>query len=195
MIFSTEKIVNSLRAKIKKQGNPAFARSRGKFIGEKSISYGVKLQDLRRIVKEFYAGNPALANGKNCSEVAEDLFKSRVFDLQLAGVFLAGNCKIKDIGIIEKWFDYINDWAVCDTLSTEVITDILVGDHTAINRIFSWSKSPNQWIRRVALVTTVKLKDKITNWESLAEKILILFDQEKEPIVKKAVEWLKKELK
>ena len=59
--------------------------------------------------------------------------------------------------------------------------------------LYDWLNSENVWLKRTALVTTVKLKNKVKNWEELASKMLSLAEKEKEPLIKKASRWLEKE--
>ncbi|MGE4554775.1 MAG: DNA alkylation repair protein, partial [Candidatus Paceibacterota bacterium] len=82
----------------------------------------------------------------------------------------------------------------CDTMCSEVITRILEKTPKEIVTLFNWRNAKNKWLRRSLLVTVVKLKNKIENWQRVALKILSSFSKEEERIVKKAVHWLEREI-
>jgi len=125
---------------------------------------------------------------------------TKLFENQMTGIFLLGlllkSGRNINISEIEKLIiKYINNWATCDTMSSEVIARRIKNHSAEINTLYAWSNSENIWLRRSVLVTVVKLKNKI---KELDKKLLLnvhsLFIKEKEPIVKKAVYWLEKEV-
>lgn len=63
-----------------------------------------------------------------------------------------------------------------------------------IKILYTWAKSENIWLRRATIVTTVKMKNKIENWQEQFKILFSFFLKEKEPIVKKAVYWLEREI-
>jgi 3-methyladenine DNA glycosylase AlkD len=121
---------------------------------------------------------------------------TKVFENQMAGIFLLSKIGGKlSISELEKLIKkYINNWATCDTMSSEVAAKVLIESPERIEALYTWAKSKNIWLKRAALTTTVKLKDKIENWQEVACQILSLLEKEKEPTLKKAVHWLKKEV-
>jgi len=101
---------------------------------------------------------------------------------------------IKDISWLEKLItENVNNWAVSDALASEVLVPVLKNSLKKNNLLYDWANSENIWLKRTALVTTVKLKNKVENWEELASKMLSLAEKEKEPLIKKASRWLEKE--
>jgi 3-methyladenine DNA glycosylase AlkD len=173
------------------------AQSRNKLIGEKIISYGVRTKEIRKIIKKYWKEYPELKTTAVCFTTAEKLISTKNLDSKLAGIFLLGlyqkNLAIKDISWLEKLITKnINNWAVTDTLAGEVLAPVLKNSPKKNNLLYDWLNSENIWLKRAALVTTVKLKNKVENWEELAFKMLSLAEKEKEPLVKKAAHWLEK---
>ncbi len=183
---------------LRKSGNKEFAQRRNRLIGEGVISYGVKTSEVRKITKEYWRKNQELKMAESCFKIAEELISTKVFDNQMAGIFFLGLCQeifAKDIPRLKKLITlYLDNWATCDTISGEVVAKILKRSPEKIEVLYTWVKSRNIWLKRVALVTTVKLKNKIENWQEVASQILSFSEKEKEPIIKKAVHWLEKEL-
>lgn len=188
-----------LNQELRKNQDKKFAQSRNKFIGEEIFSYGVKTKEIRKIVKGYWKEYPELKTAKACFTTAEKLISAKILDNQLAGIFLLGwyqkTLAIKDISWLEKLItENINNWAVSDAFASEVLAPVLKNSQKRNDFLYDWANSENIWLKRAALVTTVKLKNKIENWEELAFKMLSLTEKEKESLIKKAAHWLKKEV-
>jgi len=186
-----------LNQELRKNQDKKFAQSRNKLIGEKIISYGVRTKEIRKIVKKYWKEYPQLKTTAVCFTTAEKLISTKNLDNQLAGVFLLGLYQkisaIKDISWLEKLITKnINNWAVSDAFGSEVLAPVLKNSPKKNNLLYDWLNSENIWLKRAALVTTVKLKNKVENWEELAFKMLSLAEKEKEPLIKKASHWLEK---
>jgi 3-methyladenine DNA glycosylase AlkD len=89
---------------------------------------------------------------------------------------------------------YIDNWATCDEISMEVVVRIIKNSPNEVKKLKFWIKSENVWLRRAALVTMAKLKNEIENWYEIASQMLSSLSKEKEPIVKKAINWLRREV-
>lgn len=180
---------------LRKSGNKEFAQRRNRLIGEGVISYGVKTSEIRKITKEYWRKNQELKMAESCFKIAEELISTKVFDNQMAGIFFLGLCQeisAKDIPRLKKLITlYLDNWATCDAISSEVMARILRDYSKKTGILYSWVQSQNKWLRRTALVTTIKLKDKIEDWEKIASQLLSISAEEKEPIVKKAIHWLR----
>ena len=188
-----------LNQELRKNQDKKFAQSRNKLIGEEIFSYGVKTKEIRKIVKRYWKEYPQLKTAKACFTTAEKLISAKILDNQLAGIFLLGlyqkTSAIKDISWLEKLITKnISNWATTDTFASEVLAPVLKNSPKRNDFLYDWANSENIWLKRAALVTTVKLKNKIENWEEFAFKMLSLTEKEKEPLIKKAAHWLEKEV-
>jgi 3-methyladenine DNA glycosylase AlkD len=76
----------------------------------------------------------------------------------------------------------------------EVVARIIKNSPNEVKRLNAWIKSENVWLRRAALVTMAKLKNEIENWYEIASQMLSSLSKEREPIVKKAINWLRREV-
>ena len=184
---------------LRKNQDKKFAQSRNKLIREEIISYGVKTKEIRKIVKRYWKEYPQLKTARTCFTTAEKLISAKILDNQLAGIFLLGlyqkTSAIKNVSLLEKLITKnISNWATTDTFASEVLAPVLKNSPKRNDFLYDWANSENIWLKRAALVTTVKLKNKIENWEELAFKMLSLTEKEKEPLIKKATHWLEKEV-
>ncbi|HPC30506.1 MAG TPA: DNA alkylation repair protein [Candidatus Paceibacterota bacterium] len=195
MVNLNNKISILVDKELRKLSDKEFARSRNRLIGKSVISYGVKTQEIRKITKEYFKRFQKETQ-ESWLKVVKELMSTKVFEDQMAGIFLLSKIGGKlSISELEKLIKkYIDNWATCDTMSSEVVAKILIRSPERIEALYTWAKSKNIWLKRAALITTVKFKDKIENWQEIACQILSLLEKEKEPTIKKAAHWLKKEV-
>jgi 3-methyladenine DNA glycosylase AlkD len=160
-----------------------------KFIPTSQQIYGVRLPRLNQIAKEHREGG---------FELAEALWKSGAFEEKLLAAKLLGSSCKKDpdraITLAKKFAAQISDWAVCDTLAMQGLKGIALEKQIDL---FAWSnklvKSKNLWERRLGLVLLSHfVKDR--NSRTQIEESLARLRGDKEHYVKKAVEWLQKDL-
>ena len=101
----------------------------------------------------------------------------------------------KTLELIKKFVDDIVDWAVCDTLAIQVIRPIA---KIKQKEVFELSKklvrSENPWKRRFGIVLLINFKKDKTLKKEI-EKIIKNVKDDKEHYVKKAIEWIKREVK
>ncbi len=195
----SNKISILIDKELKKLGKKEFAQSRNRLIGKEVISYGVKTQEIRKITKEYFGRFQEKDTKKIWFDVIKKLMSTKVFENQMAGIFLLGlflktGGKIGIFEIEKLIAEHIDNWATCDTISSEVVAKVLKHSPEEIRTLDTWAKSNNLWLKRTALVTMVKLKNKIKNWRETASQILSFLSKEKEPILKKAVYWLEREV-
>jgi len=152
--------------------------------------YGVKVAILNELVKRIKELD---------FELVEKLWKSGIFEERLLASKILGKiCKTnptKTLTLIKKFSNDISDWVVCDTLATQGIRSII---NLKQKEFFDLSKklvkSKNLWQRRFGLVILINFtKDK--DFRQEIKEILKSVKDEKEPYVKKAIIWLKNELK
>ena len=199
MVDLNNKISIFVDKELKTLGDKEFAKSRNRLISEKVISYGVETQEIRKVARKYFNQFRERKTKRVCLETVKELMSIKVFEDQMVGIFflelfLKTGGKISISEIKKLITEYVDNWATCDTISSEVVAKILKRSPEKIEVLYTWVKSRNIWLKRVALVTTVKLKNKIENWQEVASQILSFSEKEKEPIIKKAVHWLEKEI-
>ena len=160
-----------------------------KFIPTSQNVYGVRVPLLNQLAKEHREGS---------FDLAEALWKAGAFEERLLAVKLLGSSCKKDpdhaLTLAKKFVSEISDWAVCDTLGMQGLRGITVKKK---EELLIWSnklaKSKNPWERRLALVLlTHFVNDKQSRIQ--IKETLARLSGEKEYYVKKAVEWLQRDL-
>ena len=191
MVNLNNKISILIEKEFRILGDKEFAKSRNRLIGEKAISYGVKTQEIRKIAKKYFKQFQERETKRDWLEIVKRLMSTKVFENQMMGIFLLGlflkaGGKLS-ISELEKLITkYIDNWAICDAMSSEVVARTLKKLPEESRIIYIWPNSENIWLRRAILVALVKLKNKIENWQEIASKIISSFSKENEPIVKKS---------
>jgi len=198
MVNSRHKIFINIASSLKKQGDTIFIKKVSRLFKNEISLYGVKMVKVREIIKNFYRRTPALKNRRICINVADELIKTEIFENQIAGIFLLKTLvkknEFQNISYLKQLIiNYVKNWAACDTISTDVIAEIVKRHPNKIYNLLKWNKSKNTLVRRSLLVTIIKLKNDIKKWNTITNKLLYCFKKEKEDIVKKAIKWLKRE--
>lgn len=182
--------LEEIRRILKNKSSRKVRESAKKFVPTIKKQYGAKALVLNEIVKKIKEPD---------FDLVERLWKSEYFEEKLLASKILGKiCKKnpeKTLKLIKKFSKDISDWAVCDTLACYGIRKIVIIKQKEIFEISKeLIKSKNLWQRRFALVLLVNFtKDK--NLKKEIEKILKKVKDDKEHYVKKAIIWLKNELK
>jgi len=132
-------------------------------------------------------------------ELIEALWKSGAFEERLLAAKLLGKvCKqdpVRTLELTKKFASDISDWAACDPLGMQGVKGIASQQDGAIFRLSTaLVESQNPWERRLAIV----LLTHFTKDRSRRQAIGVIVDRvrkDKEHYVKKAVEWIDRDLR
>ena len=175
-------------------GDPARAAQLRQYFREPVETYGLTAAQIRELSDRYYP------------RVKGDLEAT----ISLAGTLLAsGNLTLASVGlsildrfrrrleprhmdIFDGWVDHLSNWATTDHLATHMIAAAVAGDHSQVDRLMEWTRSPSRWRRRAAAVSLVPLARR----GLLVEEALSLSDtlmEDEDDMVQKGVGWLLKE--
>jgi len=199
MVNSENKVSIYISSKLKEQSDVEFAKTRSRLVKDKLLSFGIRMEKIRKIVKDLYRKIPELQDKKRCTKTVTKLMATKFFENQLAGIFLlkvlVENKEFKKVSFLRTLISrYVDNWATCDTISTEVVAKIIIKYPNEIQNLLTWTKSRSVWLKRAAIVTVIKSKNRIENWEAVSDRVLFDLGNEKEDILKKAIKWLKREI-
>jgi 3-methyladenine DNA glycosylase AlkD len=162
MIKLGQDILTRLRDDLKAAVNPLFAQSCKRFFKDDQYfkAYGLKTSEVKKLAKPYVA------------EVVKSLSKSEIFEfcdeLWQSGYQEEADvaCKLseamgktaepEDFEIFSKWLErYVLNWAMCDSLCTHTIGDLVWRYPQLSERLIGWTASNNRWIKRGAAVTLI----------------------------------------
>jgi 3-methyladenine DNA glycosylase AlkD len=181
--------LKEIRSILIQRGTEEGKASFRKFVPTSQRFYGVRLPDINNLAKQYK---------KEGIELAVELWGSGSFEEQLLAAKLLGKQAKKQpqktLQMVEQFSSDITDWAVCDTLGTQSIKSIAKEYH---QEIFALSKKlllfRDLWQRRLGIVLLESYtKDK--QYHSQIKSYLVIVEGDKEYYVKKAVDWIKRNL-
>ena len=157
--------------------------------------YGVTVPKLRGLAKEYKKRNIDFAE---ILPIASDFFENENREEILFAVFLLALYKKDKLQIswntILQWLDHLDNWETCDQLSSCIVVDILLKKNDFVKDLTTLAKSDNLWKRRFAVSSMANLNHGGRQFKEETQIIINLLQNEKEPMVKKAVDWALKEI-
>jgi len=158
-LASMNDIILTVREELKASVDPKTKESFQRFFKEKVTYWGVKTNTVEKIAKKYFAQIKGLGKEKVfalCEELLKSNFGEEAWIAANWAYFVRDDYKISDILIFERWIDkYINDWAKCDTLCNHAVGAFVEKFPKTIDRLKTWAKSENLWLRRAAAVTLI----------------------------------------
>ena len=182
--------LKKIQKELKASSTPEAKAAALKFVPDAKNVYGIRTPVLNVMAKKYKEGG---------FELVRELWNSGAFEEKmLAAKMLREICKRDpelSVKLVAGFSKNISDWAVCDTVGMQSLKPVA---KKMQKEIFVLSakllKSKNLWERRLSLVIIeVFTKDKSLNPEII--KRAKTLEGDKEYYVKKAVEWIRRNLK
>jgi 3-methyladenine DNA glycosylase AlkD len=162
--------------------------------------FGVYVADLRRIVRE-YRKRLARESGEFVDQLAQALLARRVYECrQVAYELIAGHPAARDsldVKRIEALGEGIDNWACVDGFCCTLVGQAWREGRITDKTIERWSRSPDLWWRRAAVVATVPLNVRARGGTGDPDRTLAvcgLLAGDREEMVQKAISWALREL-
>ncbi len=167
-----------------------FIASVNKFVPGSQKVYGVKMPVLNELAKKYKDSG---------FDLVEQLWQSGAYEEKILAAKLLGKMAKKNpqhtLQLIKRFSNEIEDWAVCDTLGMQSIKPLI---KTHAVEIFvladKLSKAKKLWQRRLSLVL-VESYTKQKEYHLQINRLVKLHENDTEYYVKKAVEWIKRNLR
>jgi 3-methyladenine DNA glycosylase AlkD len=189
--------LKEISLELKANAEPEFRKGMKKFFKEEINPIGVRRPVARKIANEFYKKHKEDFSFNEWISLSEELLKSKVFEEQDIGFFLAEtqkkNFSKKTFSVFESWLKkYVNNWAHCDEICPHCIGPLIEEFPELIPEVSSWTQSSNRWLRRASMVSFVLIARKKDYSKEVifnASKLL----NDKDDLVQKAVGWTLRE--
>ena len=195
MTNSEIKLGNLIDQDLYRMSDVEFGKSRSKFINTDQETYGVPLPTIKKLVRKYLNEYTLDSDPSSLEKEAMYLLEQPIFDSKIAGIqilsIMSEEKLLADTKIIEGVIQYTTDWALVDTLATDVVAVILRNNPNEVDSLIDWTKSDNNWLRRCSIVSLIKTKDHIKNWKEYKRDMLDRLIHENDPYVKKSIKWLK----
>jgi 3-methyladenine DNA glycosylase AlkD len=183
-------LLKQIQHELEASSSPDAKAAALKFVPGATKVYGIRTPVLNVLAKKYRDGGFNLVN---------ELWSSGAFEEKLlAAKMLREVCK-KDpelsLNMVSRFSNDVSDWAVCDTLGMQSLKPVAKKMQKDIFELSAqWLKSKNLWQRRLSLVIIeLFTKDKSLHPEILRRAKAL--EKDEEYYVRKAVEWIKRNLK
>jgi len=158
--------------------------------------HGVKTAVVNRIARERYRQIKDLSKEDTFS-LCTTLFKTDYMEEATIACDWAYRLREKfepvDFVLFEEWLNkYINNWAKCDTFCNHTVAAFIEKYPEHIERLKTWTKSQNRWLRRAAAVTLILPARKgnfLKDVFEIADSLLV----DKDDLVQKGYGWMIRE--
>ncbi len=188
--------VKNIQRKLQQLGNRKTADALRRFFktgpgeyGEGDVFIGVRVPELRKLVKEY----PDITIKESVQLLRSTIHEERLFALlMLINKFSKGNETVKK-RIYELYLQhtkFINSWDLVDGSAHHIVGAFLMDKNK--EPVYRLAKSKNLWERRIAILSTFHFIKHDNYLETLKiSKILLTDDQD---LIHKAVGWMLREI-
>lgn len=181
-------------------GSPKRAASTRSFFKQSEPLYlfGASMPEVRTVARQLYAEIRRDWSADDAIRFAGLAVAKREMETRFVGIFIlarfADDFPIELAGTIVRWIESgrMDNWALIDTLSGEVIAPLLRRYPSLLPTVTGWHRSPNRWLRRASLVPLVPFA---RNGEHLAAAYSVVASLmgDEEDLTHKASGWLLRE--
>ncbi len=153
--------------------------------------FGATLPEIRSTTKQFVKRQPGLTHDELIA-LTRSLWSARVFESRMAAVILLERhpslISPRDLPLLKELIGSSHTWALVDPLAANVVGGLLSRTPRAAHRLDAWTRDDDFWIRRAALLSTLKTRD-FERFFRYADSML----EETEFFIRKAIGWVLRE--
>lgn len=179
--------IDSFLKELKQLRNPERAIANQRYHKSNREHWGISVPECDKLVR-------AISKGLNDSELllfATDLWESNIFDAMICATKILTLSRIKPSIVvwnkILQFLKQVDGWALEDSLA-RVAGNCILFNTSLLDEVENWTKHPNFWMRRAALVYTLPFAkrgrnpDKMLQWASS-------YASDSEWFIQKAIGW------
>ncbi len=196
--LSPRQAANETLELLRSKANKAKAESYQRYFKEPVDFFGLGTEQSRRIREELLERVEGTWNAKDavnfCKAMIRDPhMESRGTGYQIVAHFVP-EASPELLVDVKRWLERTcGNWALVDNLAPSVLAPLLDQYPKLIPEVVSWTDSPNQWVRRGAVVAFVPLVPKKNTYRDTAYRIVSRLFDDKEDLMRKAMGWLLRE--
>ena len=186
----------SLRALLRAHADPANAAGAQRYFTDGVKTYGVRREKLDAFAREAAVSLKARGGAQAALRIAGGLYRSGNMDEAALAARILQRFH-RDLGsehwnTFNRWIDFLQDWASCDSLCTQIIGPVVRGHPALVRRVVPWTRSQHRWRRRAAAVCLIPLArtgEHVDDVLDIADRLL----GDPDEMIQKGVGWLLKE--
>jgi len=194
--FQSESI-SSFRRQLGELADPARAVQEKRYLKSPFQFYGVSVPKIRRIAKEFRAGNRKTSKDA-LWDLCRTLWAGDFHEERALAIFLLDEyhalLDYADMPLLEGMLRESVNWDQVDEISVHLVGPVLERDQRALEYLRQWRRDESFWMRRASLLSQLILfrrgKGDRALFYSLAREMM----EEKEFFIRKAIGWVLREI-
>lgn len=180
-----------IRARLAALVDPAYREQITRLVRTDAPLLGVRVPALRKLAKEI--DREHAVDDDAAIALLHSFTKRKCREELLVAIFIVARSKRRIAKVtwrdLDAWVDAIENWEVCDQLAMTIARQRL-DDGSALALLARWATSPNPWRRRFAVATVATSRLPARD----VEQVLARVAGDRDPMVKKAIAWAKREL-
>lgn len=178
-------------------GDTAIIEKYSRYFKEGYDPYGVPSEKIQQFHKDFIKKYESKLTVDEFMALAGALMSSAKWEEKTTALAIARHIfKQLDrarLGDIAGWLSHEhNNWAICDSFSSDILSPLLKSGSVAIADFESWRGSPHRWVRRVGIVSLInpmKAEKKVAHYLEFVEPMM----GEQERVVHQGIGWFLRE--
>jgi 3-methyladenine DNA glycosylase AlkD len=189
--------IASFRKQLRGLADPARAAQEKRYLKSPFDFYGVSVPRIRRIAKEFRAGNREISKGALWG-LCRTLWAGNFHEERALAIFILDEyhalLDYSDMPLLEGMLRESVNWDQVDEISVHLVGAVLERDQRALEYLQKWRRDESFWMRRASLLSQLLLfrrgKGDRALFYSLAREMM----EEKEFFIRKAIGWVLREI-
>lgn len=189
-------LTDRIDAALRERGTPERAEREKAYLRSEFEHYGVRVPDIRAVVKATAAQHPGLSR-EGLLELVNALWAAPVHERRMAAVELLTIYRDRLVGhdtaLLERMLRTSRTWALVDPLAASVVGRLLERRPEIGAVLDRWAQDPDFWIRRAALLALLEpLRRGEGDFDRFAKYADTMLD-EQEFFIRKAIGWILRE--
>lgn len=178
-------------------GDTAIIEKYSRYFKEGYDPYGVPSEKTLQFHKDFIKKYEAKLTLDEFLSLARMLMESTKWEEKTTAMAIARrflkHLNGRHLDEIALWLSHEhNNWAICDSFSSEVLSPLLKLENIKINDLERWRGSQHRWVRRVAIVSLInsmKAEKNVSRYLDFVEPMM----GETERVVQQGIGWFLRE--
>jgi len=159
--LTPQTVARAAREKLRAMADPVKATGAERYFKEPVKCYGVSSAEVRGLARELGKSVKAVWTVNDAVVLCDMLLRDKELEAKAVGFIILG--RFKDsfgpslFPRAKRWFagNLLDNWAGVDVFCSEVMSPFLLKYPAHVERIKSWARHPNRWVKRASLVSFV----------------------------------------
>lgn len=188
-------LLHQLQTIFAQYANPDRAAQQQAYMKSTMPYWGLPKAESDQLAKELFKTAKPKSNDEYHTHVRELIFQASHREEWYAGLLYAQMFKAymveENIPLYVDIIRHTQWWDMVDEISVHLIGKVLMDNSKLPEYLYAWIADENMWVRRTALLTQLKYKEK-TNFVVL-NALILKVAHEKEFFIRKAIGWALRE--